>query len=116
MRGTSCGRAAADSDELAFVRVRYKEANGTESRLLERPVGTIVRRASNDFEFAAAVAGFGMLLRDSEYRGSFTAHQVLALAEDGLGEDADGYRRGFLQLVRAYQELRVGTDREEAGM
>ena len=110
------GRAAADSDELAFVRVRYKEANGTESRLLERPVGAIVRRASNDFEFAAAVAGFGMLLRDSEYVGSFTARKVLALAEDGLGEDADGYRRGFLQLVRAYQELSVGTDREDAGM
>jgi Ca-activated chloride channel family protein len=110
------GRAAADSDELAFVRVRYKEANGTESRLLERPVGTTVRRASDDFEFAAAVAGFGMLLRDSEYRGSFTAHQVLSLAQEGLGQDADGYRRGFLQLVRAYQELSVGTDREEAGM
>ena len=107
--------SASESDELAFVRVRYKEANGTESRLLEQPVGTRVRRASNDFQFAAAVAGFGMLLRDSEHRGSFTAQQVLALAEDGLGDDTDGYRRGFLRLVQAYQSLSVGTDRDGAG-
>jgi Ca-activated chloride channel family protein len=94
--------------ELAFVRVRYKQPLGTGSRLLEHRVATDVERASNDFTFAAAVAGFGMLLRDSEHKGSITTRQVLALASDGLGADLDGYRRGFLDLVRAYDAL---TDR-----
>jgi Ca-activated chloride channel family protein len=95
----------ASSDELAFVRVRYKRPRGTESRLLERPVGTTAASASTDFTFAAAVAGFGMLLRESEHRGSISARQLLALATDGLGRDTDGYRRGFLELVRAYVSL-----------
>jgi Ca-activated chloride channel homolog len=95
--------------ELAFVRVRYKQPRGTESRLLEQAVPSEVRSASDDFKFAAAVAGFGMLLRDSEHRGSITTRQVVALAREGLGTDLDGYRQGFLELVRAYDRL---TDRD----
>ena len=101
--------------ELAFVRVRYKQPRGEESRLLEHVVRAEAGRPSDDFTFAAAVAGFGMLLRDSEHKGSLTARQVLSLASDGLGEDPDGYRKGFLELVRAYDELaaheRDGHDR-----
>ena len=100
------------SGELAFVRVRYKQPRGTESRLLEHAVRPDVGRGTNDFTFAAAVAGFGMLLRDSEHKGSISTRQVLALARDGLGPDLDGYRRGFLELVRAYDEL---TDRDPGG-
>ena len=61
-------------------------------------------------------AGFGMLLRESEYVGDFSVEQVWSLAEDGLGDDEHGYRRGFLELVRAYRRLSVGTDRDGAGM
>jgi Ca-activated chloride channel family protein len=94
------------TDELAFVRVRYKRPRGTESRLIEQSVRSHTeRRPSNDFAFASAVAGFGMILRESEHRGSMTAAQVLELAERGRGEDLDGYRAGFIELVRAYREL-----------
>jgi len=93
------------TDELALVRVRYKRPQGTESRLLEQVVGTGLGRASDDFEFASAVAEFGMLLRDSEHRGSTTVQSVLALAEEGLGEDPGGYRAGFIEMVRAYREV-----------
>jgi Ca-activated chloride channel family protein len=92
-------------EELAFVRVRYKPPRGTESRLVERPVGIEVGRPTDDFQFASAVAGFGMILRHSEHRGSMTIHRVLSLAEDGLGADLDGYRSDFIDLVRAYERL-----------
>lgn len=95
----------ASSQELAFVRVRYKEPRGSRSRLLEHPVTPGSTAVSEDFRFAAAVAGFGMLLRESEHRGSLTASRVLSLAREGLGVDPEGYRRGFLDLVRSYREL-----------
>jgi Ca-activated chloride channel homolog len=104
--------AASDrADELAFVRVRYKRPNENESRLLERPVGTEARRTSNDFRFAAAVAGFGMLLRESPYMGNLRehgGHSVLALAEEALGSNPDAERREFIEMVRAYHVLSEG--------
>jgi len=98
------------SSELAFVRVRYKRPRGKQSRLIEKPVGLDVSSPSDDFQFASAVAGFGMLLRSSEYRGSMTTRRVLALAEDGLGVDLDGYRHEFVDLVHAY--ARISSPRE----
>jgi Ca-activated chloride channel family protein len=98
----------ARGDEVAFVKVRYKQPRGTESRLLEHPVVMGGDRTSADFDFAAAVAGFGMLLRESEHRGSVSVDQVLALAEAGCREDRDGLRRGFLELVQAYRGLAGG--------
>ncbi len=95
----------AESDEVAFVRVRYKPPRGSESRLLEHPVPDASETPSADFRFASAVAGFGMLLRESEHRGDITASRVLSLARSGLGPDEEGHRRGFLELVRAYQRI-----------
>jgi Ca-activated chloride channel family protein len=89
----------APTDELAFVKLRYKEPDGTTSRLLQRPVRPDLTSGSDDIRFAAAVAGFGMLLRNSEHRGNTTYELVVALASDAVGADADGYRREFLQLV-----------------
>jgi Ca-activated chloride channel family protein len=99
-------------DEIAFVKVRYKEPTGTQSRLIDRPVEVRDEEPSVDFRFAAAVAGFGMILRDSEHRGSITTEQVLRLAERGLGADRQGYRRGFLDLVHSYRRLGEATDRD----
>ncbi|NNK63354.1 MAG: VWA domain-containing protein, partial [Gemmatimonadetes bacterium] len=101
------------SDELAFVRVRYKQPDGDTSALVERPVGTRVRAASTDFAFASAVAGFGMLLRNSEHRGSLSVDRVRSLAQDGLGDDPHGYRRGLLQLIDAYAALSATQDRPQ---
>jgi Ca-activated chloride channel family protein len=64
--------------------------------------------ASVDFKFAAAVAEFGMLLRDSEFKGSGTLGAVLQWAQEGKGADTNGYRTGFLELVRKAQVLKRG--------
>jgi Ca-activated chloride channel family protein len=56
-------------------------------------------QASDNFKFSAAVAEFGMLLRDSEHKGAATYSQVLELAREAIGEDEFGYRAEFIRLV-----------------
>ncbi|HWB13729.1 MAG TPA: VWA domain-containing protein [Pirellulales bacterium] len=100
--------AAAATGELATIKLRYKDPDGEQSRLIEhavtdrRPPGN---EASQDMNFAAAVAAFGMLLRDSPYRGDASYQKVLSLAEQGLAGDASGYRSEFVQLVRQAKEI-----------
>jgi Ca-activated chloride channel family protein len=62
-------------------------------------------RASNDFKFAASVAGFGMLLRNSPHRGSLDYPALLEIAEASKGTDSAGYRSEFITLVRKAQAL-----------
>ncbi|HMB04679.1 MAG TPA: von Willebrand factor type A domain-containing protein [Isosphaeraceae bacterium] len=96
------------STESLTVKLRYKEPDGDTSKLIERGVvdaGLDLSRASTDFKFAAAVAGFGMLLRDSPAKGTITFDGVLELAGSSLGHDASGYLREFLELVRKAQAL-----------
>ena len=92
-------------DELMFVKVRYKDPDGTRSRLLERPVADRPGSPSSDFRFATAVAGFGMLLRESEHAGDLTLNDVVRLAEKGKGDDPRGYRGEFIRLVEATRDL-----------
>ena len=90
------------------MKLRYKQPDGETSRLLERGViddGRAFGRASDDLKFAAAVAGFGMLLRDSPSKGSLTFPGVVELAESSIGPDPSGYRKEFLGLVRKAQAL-----------
>ena len=94
---------AAASGELLTLKLRYKEPDGDNSRLLEFPVidtGRTFADVDADFAFAVAVASFGMLLRDSEHRGNATFSSVLDLAEEGRGEDPRGYRAEFIDLVK----------------
>ncbi len=91
--------------ELAFVKLRYKANDGDTSQLLQRPVADHVTAGSGDLTFAAAVAEFGMLLRESPHRGNASYASVLDLARAGVGRDAGGYRAGFLELVQAAQAL-----------
>jgi Ca-activated chloride channel homolog len=93
------------SGELAFVRLRYKVPGDSVSRLLEQPVRASATAPSTDMRFAAAVAAWGMLLRDAPHRGSASPALVQALAREGLGEDRGGYRREFLQLVDRWVTL-----------
>jgi len=93
----------AVSHELLTLKIRYKEPEGTESKKLEFPLVDDGRRfadASEDFQFAAAVAGLGMILRDSPHRGSATLAGVTSWAERGARWDVGGYRAEFLTLVR----------------
>ena len=92
-------------DEMLYVKVRYKDRDGTKSRLLEHAVADRSGTGSTDFRFAAAVAGFGMLLRDSDHAGAFTLDDVVRLAEKGKGEDSRGYRGEFIRLVEATRDL-----------
>jgi hypothetical protein len=62
--------------------------------------------APGDLKFAAAVAEFGMILRDSEYKGNGSLQQVLEWAQQGKGADVNGYRADFIELVRKAQALK----------
>jgi hypothetical protein len=95
-------------DELLNLKLRYKLPAGETSLLIETPVKDGDRefaQASADFKFAAAVAGYGMLLRQSPHRGELTWEKISRLAEQGLGEDKEGYRAEFVDLVRRAQQL-----------
>ena len=70
-----------------------------------RDTGAGFEQASQDFKFAAAVAAFGMALRDSPYKGTTTLANVLTWARTGLGDDAGGYRNEFIALVERAQKL-----------
>ncbi len=97
-----------DSSELLTVKIRYKEPEGDVSAKQEFPLidgGQRFDQAGREFQFAAAVAAWGMLLRDSPHKGTATIEQVLAWAEAGLGDDAGGYRAEFIQLVRRSAQL-----------
>jgi len=96
------------SDELFEVRIRYKNPGENNSLLITQPVKTdrILDYNTNDFIFASSVAGFGQLLRSSEYTGSFTAAQALAMAMDSMGKDTNGDRKEFIELIKAYQRIK----------
>jgi Ca-activated chloride channel family protein len=68
-------------------------------------------RSSTDFKFASSVAGFGMLLRHSPYRGSLTYAGVLEIARSALDDDPSGYRKEFAGLVEKAQQLAGGNPR-----
>jgi Ca-activated chloride channel family protein len=107
-RSTEPGAASASS-EMLTVKLRHKQPDGDKSELTERAVidnGAGFEKASPDFKFAAAVAEFGMLLRDSEHKGNGSLDAVLEWAQEGKGADAAGYRSGFIELVRKAQTLK----------
>jgi Ca-activated chloride channel homolog len=99
------------SNELAFVKVRYQPAQGGASKLLSWVVNESAGTPSIDYTFASAVAGFGLLLRDSEHKGSITWADVRKLAERGLGADSDGDRAGFLRLIDVADRVTSATAR-----
>jgi Ca-activated chloride channel family protein len=102
------GIANPVSQELLTVKIRYQAPEGDASRLLEFPLtdrGGVFADASADFKFAAAVAGFGMVLRDSPHRGATTLDQVERWAAEGTGADAGGYRSEFISLVKRAEEI-----------
>jgi len=101
-------RQMPNSDELLTVKIRYKEPAGDVSQKLEFPLrdsGVRFEQASDDFKFAAAVASFGMLLRDSPHKGATTLADINAWARAGLGSDAGGYRTEFLGLAERSKAL-----------
>ncbi|MCY7345969.1 MAG: DUF3520 domain-containing protein [Pyrinomonadaceae bacterium] len=97
------------SDELLTVKLRYKEPNGSESKLLTQGLldrGNAIENASENLKFASAVAEFGMILRGSRYQGSASFSSVGSLAQSSLGSDLKSYRSDFLDLVRKGNRLK----------
>jgi Ca-activated chloride channel family protein len=97
------------NNELLTVKVRYKLPHETESKLLEFPVAAnSVKPAGKetlDFRFAASVAGFGMLLRDSPYKGTATYSSVIEMAEKAIGQDKYKYRANFVDMVKKAKNI-----------
>ncbi len=101
--------AAAGSGELMTVKLRYKQPEGDKSQLLEFPVRDArkeLSQASADFRFASAVAGFGMLLRNSPHKGTTSYASVLELARSGIGNGRDQEaRQELVTLVQRAESL-----------
>lgn len=99
------------SNELAFLKVRYKKPHASTSQeivrsLIEQDIQQSLQETSDNFRFSAAVAAFGHLLRNSEQVGDFSFDEVESLARQSRGEDRFGYRSEFLQLVNLAKSLR----------
>lgn len=95
-------------DEWLTLKLRYKQPDGNKSTLLEIPVKGKVKsfdNASDDFRFAASVAGFGMLLRQSEFKGDLSYPQVREMAMAARGDDADGFKGEMVRLVKTAETL-----------
>ncbi|HEX2736163.1 MAG TPA: VWA domain-containing protein [Polyangiaceae bacterium] len=94
-----------NTSELLTVKLRYKQPTAETSQLLSVPVAAPAGQVntSDDFRFAAAVASFGMLLRQSPHRGSSSFGLVQSLAQGALGSDPSGRRKEFLSLVKLAQ-------------
>jgi Ca-activated chloride channel family protein len=104
--------ATSNSNELMTVKLRYKHPQGVTSQLITRTVNNQVvpiEQASGNLRFAAAVAMYGMILRDSEYKGQASLDQVTQLSARALGtnEDNNYTRQEFLELVEATKPLLV---------
>jgi Ca-activated chloride channel family protein len=102
-------------DELLYVKLRYKDPDGETSRLLEHPVGAAAGAPSEDFRFAAAVAEFGLLLRDSEFKGTSSFDDVIEAAGRATGRDDAGYRAEFVRLAAGARTLAAQKVAANAG-
>jgi len=99
---------AARSPELMTVKLRYKLPAESESKLISKVImdrNAEMENASEDFRFAAAVAEFGLLIRDSEFKGKASYGQALALARGAKGQDKEGYRAEFIKLAETARLL-----------
>jgi Ca-activated chloride channel homolog len=104
------GNNAVNTDEIMQINLRYKQPQGENSQLTSYPVldkGFKLENASNNLKFASAVSMFGMILRDSQYKGSANFDSTLQLARQSVGADLDGYRAEFIRLVEKSKNLKI---------
>ncbi|MBI5372114.1 MAG: von Willebrand factor type A domain-containing protein [Sphingobacteriales bacterium] len=103
----------SETDEIMTVKFRYKAPDGDVSKLIEHPLldkSVSIAKTSDNFRFAAAVAQFGMLLRNSEFKSNASFESVLSLAKKSMTTDADGYRSEFVRLVESARLLSKGKE------
>ena len=100
----------ANGGEVAFLKIRYKDPKEKDAKSVEvtEPLPFNNKKLSDtsvDFRFAASVAEFGMLLRESDNKANASYEQVVKLAEEATGDDPEGYRKEFIRLVKSAQLL-----------
>ncbi|MBP1765599.1 MAG: von Willebrand factor [Firmicutes bacterium] len=96
------------SEDLLQVKVRYKKPNKNTSTLFTKQVKPFAENClqSDNFRFAAAVAEYAMLLRNSEFKANSSYQQVLDLARSAKGPDTQGYRAEFIRMVEVSEVVR----------
>jgi len=95
--------------ELLTVKLRYKEPDGDQSKLLTMGLldkNNAFENASENLRFAAAVAGFGMLLRDSNYKGNANFNSILQIADSSRSNDLKNYRNEFIELIEKARRMK----------
>jgi Ca-activated chloride channel family protein len=111
-QNTSLSQSAVASNDLITLKLRYKQPDGFKSKLIERVVKNElidVNATSNNFRYSASVAEFGMLLRDSEFKGTATFDTARELAKGSKGEDEEGYRGEMIRLIKSAALLKDGS-------
>lgn len=101
-------KIADNSNEMMTIKLRYKKPDSDVSRLINHPVidnATDLKNTTDNFRFSAAVAEFGLLLRNSEYKQQSSFNQVISLAKSSKGFDEEGYRDEFIKLVQSAMSL-----------
>lgn len=104
---TKPAQTGAANNELMTVKLRYKPIDSNTSLKMEQPVlvSDKGKAVSEDYAFASAVAMFGQLLKNSDFKGDATYQQAIDLARKGMGEDRQGYRHEFVRLVEAVKSM-----------
>ena len=101
-------KATGNSSDLLTVKLRYKQPDGDKSTLLEEVVSNKnlpMNRVSNNYQWSSVVASFGMLLRDSDYKGGLNYTDLIEKARAAKGEDRNGYRAEFIKLLEMSELL-----------
>jgi Ca-activated chloride channel family protein len=115
---TSKNKKSGLKNEIMNIKFRYKEPDANESKLIVHPLldeKVPFDKTSENFRFATAVAQFGMLLRNSEFKGNATYEKVIRQANAAIGTDKEGYRTEFIKLVQNVQSLaKKHTKRDES--
>jgi Ca-activated chloride channel family protein len=109
-------KASSFNHEIVTIKFRYKAPDGNESKLIVHSVNNVSGRfenASDNSRFAASVAGFAMLLRNSEFKENAKYSTVLQMADASLGKDEEGYRKEFISLVKKAVELKNNVVKSE---
>lgn len=104
------------SDEWATIKFSYQAPEEDMSKLIVHPIknsGRDRENASENLRFAASLAEFGMLLRNSKFKGTGNYGNVTQMAGSAIGEDKEGYSKKFLKLVRKVSGMIAGNKNEK---
>lgn len=97
--------AVSDSKNMMTVKIRYKKPDEDVSKLISQRVSPDKLKATNNLKFASAVAELGMILRESEFKGTATFASVYKEAKESIGKDNFGYRADFIKMVELSEML-----------